>query len=224
MQYSHPVIFVHQQLFSLRTCVVLSLCRLRWYAGGHLYQSSSLKYTTERRLITKYWVQLRSTLIRCRSFELPSIYHYDQAYQNQTGFYHRHDRSILQAGRLRSIILRSRRPTIVIDARVSSIVGEAVVVEVDLINAVLEDGNDSVKRAEAVGIGRAADIGICDGNYSIVSAWKSKYITFNVKTEAGDLGKGEGEHTQRISSVWWVGRLGTRGLEWRSASQMVRFC
>lgn len=50
-----------------------------------------------------------------------------------------------------------------------SVVGKAVIVEVDLRASLLEDRNDVVKRAQAVGVVRASGVGVVQRDHSIVT-------------------------------------------------------
>lgn len=62
-----------------------------------------------------------------------------------------------------------RRPAIIVVPSGRCVVGEAVVVEIDFSQSVLEDFDDVVERAETVGVLRTAWVGIRDGNDAVVS-------------------------------------------------------
>lgn len=51
------------------------------------------------------------------------------------------------------------------------VVGQTVIVVVDLVNTLLEHGDDVVERAEAVGVDRTARMGSRDGNNGVVPIW-----------------------------------------------------
>ena len=53
----------------------------------------------------------------------------------------------------------------------SGVVGQTVIVVVDLVNTLLEYRDDVVERAEAVGVDRTAGMGARDGNDGVVPTW-----------------------------------------------------
>jgi hypothetical protein len=56
------------------------------------------------------------------------------------------------------------------DHKSDSLVGEAVVVKVDLLDALLEDGHDVVERAETVLVVRAPGVALVDRENGVVTA------------------------------------------------------
>jgi hypothetical protein len=65
--------------------------------------------------------------------------------------------------------LRSRRPAIVINTRRSGVIGEAIIIVVDLGAPLLKDLDDVVEGAKTIWIGSAPRVGLVNGNDSVVA-------------------------------------------------------
>lgn len=60
-------------------------------------------------------------------------------------------------------------PAVVIDSSLRRIIGEAVIVEVNLINSFLQDRYNMVERAKTIRVFWASVIRVCNGNDGIIT-------------------------------------------------------